>query len=128
MEFNRIILLEGPTELITFFKSKDLLLTQFLFFSSLFDYHKQYGPSRGSFLVSRKHLNPSINEHLMVLPNKLALFHFIKNDLDLSDKIQTVCWTKNRLEIRWIKVREIPKTDEWFETVWKDYNDGKIFQ
>ena len=127
-EFNKFIYLENLNELILYFKVKDLLLTQYLFFSSLLDYHQHYGQSRGSFLISRKKLNPSINEHFIKLPNKLSSFNFIKSNLELKDQIQTIRLKNDKVEIKWEKVREIPKTHGWFETVWKDYNDGKVFQ
>ena len=127
-EFNKIISLEGSNEIILYFKARDLLLTQYIFFSSLFDYHQHHGQSRGSYLISRKKLYPRFNERFMKLPNKFTSFNFIKSDLDLSNQIQTICWKNDKLEIKWEKVRGIPKIHGWFETVWKDYKDGKIFQ
>ena len=40
----------------------------------------------------------------------------------------TISFKNNDIDIRWIKARNIPKSSNWFENVWKDFNDGKIVQ
>ena len=64
----------------------------------------------------------------MDLPNELNRFRYIKNDLSLEDKIQTICSKNSKFNIEWVKVREIPTKFGWFETVWKEYSDDAIYK
>ena len=123
---DEIISLNNSSELVKYFQVKDSLLTQYLFFSAISDYHKHYGQSRGSFLINRNKLNKTIGERFISLPAKLSSYKFIKSDLDLTNQIQTISLTDNQIEIRWVKTRDIPKSTNWFENVWKDFNDGNI--
>jgi succinate dehydrogenase/fumarate reductase flavoprotein subunit len=123
-----LISLNGASDIVEYFRVKDSLLTQSLFLSAILDYHKKGGKSRGSYLVNKSVLNIPLGERAISLPRKLSSYNFIKSDQDLSNQIQTISLSKNQTDIRWVKVREIPESISWFENVWKDYNDGKIFQ
>ena len=101
-------------------------MTQLLFFSSLLDYHQRSGQSRGSFLINRKDINTETQETLVSLPTKLSSLNFVRSNLDLTDQIQTICLINGKIEVEWVKVRKIPEFNNWFEKVWKDYNEGKI--
>ncbi len=126
LNLDDIITINDASDLIKYFQVKDSLLTQYLFFSAIFDYHKRYGQSRGSFLINRNKLNANLGERLVSLPKKLSSYNFIKSDLDLSNQIQTISLKNDQINIKWVKVREIPESSSWFENVWKDYNDGKV--
>ena len=123
---NNIIALKNSKEIINYFQIRDSLITQLLFFSSLLDYHQRSGQSRGSFLINRKSLNTETQETLVSLPVKLSSLNYIRSSLDLADQIQTICLKKGKIEVEWVKVRKIPDSNNWFEKVWKDYNEGKI--
>ncbi|MHA2287833.1 MAG: FAD-binding protein [Promethearchaeota archaeon] len=123
-----IISLNDSSEIVKYFQVKDSLLTQYLFFSAVSDYHRHRGQSRGSFLINRKDLNSSLGERLIKLPKGLSKYNFIKSDLDLTDQIQTISLQNNKPDIQWIKVRGVPKSFSWFESVWKDFNNGNIVQ
>ena len=121
-----IISLKNASELFKYFQVRDSLITQHLFFLAILDYHKHYGPSRGSFLVNRNELNKVVGERLVSLPKNLSSYNYIKSNLDLSDQIQTISLKNNRIDIEWVKVRDIPESSSWFENVWKDFNNGNI--
>ena len=128
LNFADLISLNGASELVKYFQVKDSLLTQYLFLSAISDYHVNDGQSRGSYLINRNELKVSLGERVISLPRKLSFYNFIKSDLNLSNQIQTISLKKNHIDIKWVKVREIPEQTSWFENVWKDYNDGKIVQ
>lgn len=123
---HEIISIKNASELIKYFQVKDSLLTQYLFFSAILDYHNHSGKSRGSFLINRNDLNTAVGERLLSLPGKLSSYRFITSGVNLSNQIQTISLKNNQVEIEWVKVRDIPKSSSWFENVWKDFNDGKI--
>ncbi|MBY9013056.1 MAG: FAD-binding protein [Candidatus Lokiarchaeota archaeon] len=128
LNFADLISLNGASELVKYFQVKDSLLTQYLFLSAISDYHVNDGQSRGSYLINRNELKVSLGERVISLPRKLSSYNFIKSDLNLSNQIQTISLKKTHIDIKWVKVREIPEQTSWFENVWKDYNDGKIVQ
>ena len=121
-----IISIKDASELIKYFQVRDSLITQYLFFSSILDYHNRSGQSRGSFLIIRKELNKAIGEHLISLTKNLSAYNYIKSEEDLSNQIQTILFKNNQINLEWVKVRDIPESSSWFETVWKDFNNGKI--
>jgi len=123
---DEIISIRDTSELVTYFQVKDSLITQYLFFSAILDYHKRRGQSRGSFLVNRNELNEAVGERLIFLPKKLAAFSYIRSEINLSNQVQTISLKNNQIDIEWVKVRDIPETFSWFENVWKDFNEGKI--
>ena len=123
---DNIISLKNSKDIISYFRIKDSLMTQLLFFSSLLDFHQRFGQSRGSFLVNRKILNTDTQERLVSLPTKLSSLNFVQSSLDLTDQIQTICLKNGKIDVEWVKVRKIPEFNYWFENVWKDFNDGKI--
>jgi len=128
INLDNIITLKNPISIIDYFRVKDSLLTQIIFLSAISDYHQHFGPSRGSFLAIRNEKDNKFAERLVELPGKLAKFNYIKSELDLSSQIQTISYRNNKIHIDWVNVREIPEKIGWFESVWKDYNDGKIIQ
>jgi succinate dehydrogenase/fumarate reductase flavoprotein subunit len=123
---DEIISIKNASELIKYFQVRDSLITQYLFFSAILNYHSHYGQSRGSFLINRNELNKAVNERLVTLPKNLSSYNYIKSNLDLSDQIQTISLKNDKVNIEWVKVRDIPESSSWFENVWKDFNDGNI--
>ena len=121
-----IISIKKASELIKYFQIRDSLITQYLFFSAIHDYHNRSGQSRGSFLILRKELNKALGERLISLPENLYAYNYIKSEVDLSNQIQTISFKNNQINLEWVKVRDIPESSSWFESVWKDFNDGKI--
>jgi succinate dehydrogenase/fumarate reductase flavoprotein subunit len=115
-------------EIIDYFHIRDVLLTQLLFLKAILNYHQSYGRSRGSFLILRENLDPSISEMLVVPPGYLKEYKFIHNNLDLSKKIQTVQWKNGKILVDWEEVRDIPREFGWFENVWKDFTNRKIYK
>ena len=123
-----IIELESNKELIDYLRIKDALITQKFFLESILNYHENNGSSRGSYLILRDELNHFLNEQHIIPPENLNRFKFIKSDNLLLDKIQTIQSQAGITNIEWERVRDIPKEDMWFENIWKDFANGKVFQ
>ncbi len=122
------ILINNNKEIIDYFRIKDALFTQLLILNSILDYHEKNGKSRGSYLILRQRLNDSINEKTIEPPGKLKQFGFVSSNINLKNRIQTIRLQKNGIKIVWEEVRDVPKELGWFENVWKDYSNGRIFQ
>lgn len=127
-DVNKAINLDSNVDIILYLRIKDCLLTQLMFFNSINDYHKKFGPSRGSYLIIRENLNHKYNEHHASLPNNLRKLKFIKSDLNFTKQIQTIRFNNGNFDIEWQNVREIPNLVGWFENIWKKFINGDIFE
>ncbi|MHA1147650.1 MAG: FAD-binding protein [Promethearchaeota archaeon] len=119
-------------EIIEYFRVKDALINEYYILKSILEYHLAKGSSRGSYLAIRGDLNEDINEKYVVPHKNLKQYQFIKSDNIFTNKIQTIQPKEGgtlifSLDIRFEDVRKIPNEIGWFETVWKDYSDKKIF-
>ena len=100
-------------ELPEYFKTRDILITQIVYLSSIIEYIEHGGKSRGSYLIS------NIEKQIKYELDNGALYNKIC-EVELGHDSFTYC------NFSWKKVRPIPKEDEWFETVWKIYRENKM--
>jgi len=124
---NKISVIKNNTELIEFFQVKDALLTQLIFLKAILDYHHSLGRSRGSYLILRNKLDESVSERYVTPPGNLKNYRFILNNLDLSNKIQTIQWKDGKILVDWEDVRGIPSKSGWFENIWKKFEKKEIY-
>jgi succinate dehydrogenase/fumarate reductase flavoprotein subunit len=94
------------------FRNRDLCLAHAVYLSAIVEYLERGGQSRGSFLVVDANgafaLNPPdafVDQHVLEV--------CVDQDLDIRKA--------------WVPVRPIPQNDTWFETAWKSYRDGTVF-
>lgn len=112
------------TELSEALKNRDILLTQFVYLNAIREYIINGGRSRGSYLV---------NDPEGVLPiNGLPdVFRFTLDNGQMQEKvceIELILTDKGyECVTEWKAVRPIPTGDSWFENVWSDFREGKIF-
>ncbi|MFX0021271.1 MAG: FAD-binding protein [Candidatus Hermodarchaeota archaeon] len=116
-----LIKLSNNLEIINYYQVQDALITHLFFLKAILDYHLSYGRSRGSYLILRENLNPSLSEMQIIPPAYLKEHKFIYNNLDLTNKIQTLQWKNGQILIDWEEVREIPNDFGWFENVWRSF-------
>lgn len=103
----------------------DLLLCEKVYLTAMLDYIQQGGGSRGSFLCL---------DEKGVLPAECMPSFFTSRPLDLTktDQIQEarlVYHAENKswqVKISWRQVRPLPKPDDVFETVWKQYRERYV--
>jgi len=102
-------------ELPKYFKTRDILLTQIVYLSSIIEYIERGGKSRGSYLISSKPEQTKYELDNGELDNKVCEVEFVENSL-------THC------KFSWKEVRPIPKGESWFENVWKMYRENEIIK
>ena len=107
----------NPGDLVEAFIDRDILITQFAFLSAIEAYLLHGGPSRGGYLVERgdgaeDKADPSWNPDLEVEETR---FRFDAEGVPACTH-------------RWVPARPIPKADEWFENVWRDYRTGEVWR
>lgn len=101
-------------ELSYAFQNRDLAIAAYVYLNAIEDYISNGGKSRGSYLI----VNDPAN-----------FFEFELNQYNLEDKIQTVTYDSrtNKCLFNWRNVKTIPELDDWFENIWKEFNNGEIY-
>lgn len=105
------------------FINHDMLVTQFVYLSAIKEYILMGGSSRGSYLINDKKGN-------LKLDGMDVGFRYSVDTGEFSDKAFDIIFDakKKECEVKAYAVRAIPQTDNWFETVWNDYMEGKIIR
>lgn len=96
------------------FSLRDMLICQQVYLESMLDYIRNGGKSRGSALYTDYDGSKPITQ----LPEQ---FTFCVDDGSRGNLIQEVLWKDEECRFQWRKVRPIPKDDDFFENVWKEY-------
>jgi succinate dehydrogenase / fumarate reductase flavoprotein subunit len=120
-EFNQRIKIKEIQQLKKVYRLYDTLICQYVYLSSMKDYVDHDGKSRGSALYTNK----SGHRPYEFLPD---VFTYFLDDGTNNDMVQEVLYLNNNCEFIWRKVREIPKEDNFFETVWREHRqNGNIY-
>jgi hypothetical protein len=113
--------IDAPQKLPLLHKIRDMVVCQYVYLSAIHDYIENGGGSRGSYLIQ----NREGEKPHALLPDRYA--HRLDDNAN-NDRIQEVLFKDGECSFFWRKVRPLPPEDEWFESVWRDYSSGKIFQ
>ncbi|GHV37928.1 FAD-binding protein [Spirochaetia bacterium] len=109
---------EMPDTLTGLFNLREIILMSRLMYSAVLAFIQGGGKSRGSCLVvdSIKNIRDYVKG--------------VEIDTRYRDKILNTAYipgVENRFESSFRTVRPIPKSDTWFEEVWREYREGKFF-
>ncbi|ABQ46516.1 fumarate reductase/succinate dehydrogenase flavoprotein domain protein [Thermotoga petrophila RKU-1] len=103
------------------FRLYDVLLTQYVYLSAVENYIESGGKSRGSYIVH----DPTGE---LPIPNLPEMFRYSLAGESFNKKIQRVRCKENRCEFFWDPVKEIPREDTWFETVWNSFMRREVLR
>jgi len=104
------------------FRARDLCLTHAVYLEAIDEYLQKEGGSRGSALV----LAPRGERPCEKLGDEWR-FRPAKPEDFTADRILEVRLAEDgSVEKRWVDIRPIPDEDGWFETVWRDFVQGRI--
>jgi succinate dehydrogenase/fumarate reductase flavoprotein subunit len=103
------------------FQNYDLLITQYVYLSSIIDYINKGGGSRGSYLICEQSGKLPVNG----LEDN---FKFVLDDGTSNSKIQFSSFNNRNCNFEWREVNQIPKEESWFENVWNEYMKGEIIR
>lgn len=104
---------DKPSEIPSFFITRDTLITQQAVLDAIIKTAHDIS-SRGSGLVSDTKKGEKLNEHL-------PFCVVVGNDQKINEYSVTE-WKDGKTSTEFKKTREIPQTNNWFETVWAQYN------
>ncbi len=108
-------------ELPMLFRLLDLLTAQYVYLSALDDCISRGGASRGSYLI----YDPA---GTLPKPGLEECFRCVPGEGD-TGHIQEVTYDPRTETCRflWRPVRPIPEENQWFETVWRSWREGEIY-
>ena len=111
----------SPQDLTETLRNRQLCMAHIFYLEAALmqvDYHGSRG---GSLVLSAdgKEISPKLPEKWRIKPENPAYRNFIM-----------VCATgaSGYPELSWEKCRPIPETDGWFENIWKQHREGKIYE
>ena len=53
--------------------------------------------------------------------------NFMKEDISFREKVLETVFENGKVTSAFVPRRPLPETDGWFENIWKDYREGKIY-
>ena len=101
-------------------RNRHMVLSHLFYLKAIQDYLKSGGGSRGSYIVK--------DTEGVVFHKALGVGW--KGKLDggeLSNKIQHIKFNGDNIESHWEDCRSIPEDESWFETVWAEYLEGRLY-
>lgn len=118
LDFGSLVQIESYRELRHFYRLYDILISQLTYLGSMMDFTQAGGGSRGSALYT----DEAGDKPAESLPD---IFRFTLDDPARGDQIQEVGYEKAACTYQWRQRRPIPKEDDFFETVWRQYRENK---
>lgn len=119
-EFNSIVKTSNTRKLKKVYRLYDTLISQYVYLSAMNDYIEHNGRSRGSALYT----DQSGKKPYDFLPERFTYSLDVETS---SSEIQEIYYDykENDCDFNCRQVREIPKEDNFFETVWREYRSNK---
>jgi len=106
------------------FRARELCLTHLVYLEALREYLAKGGRSRGAALV----VDPEGRKACEKLGDRWR-FRLAEPDDFVNGKILEIrLGDQFEIETDWVDIRPIPDEDGWFETVWDDYVEDRIFK
>ncbi|MCL2616934.1 MAG: FAD-binding protein [Defluviitaleaceae bacterium] len=103
------------------FRNYDMLVCQYTYLCAMLEYIRKGGQSRGSYVIIAAEGEYAFNSE------------YLKFKYSIDKELHNVaCVSKfdvdaSNVSHRWEAVRPIPQDDGWFENVWREYRDDKIY-
>ncbi|MBU0638032.1 MAG: FAD-binding protein [Planctomycetes bacterium] len=114
----------GPEDLPQAFRARDLVLTHAVYLEALAEYLRRGGRSRGSFLVLDERGAPPTPEFDDAWRYSLTAADDPANRQILEVRLAA----GTRVQAGWVDVHPIPRDDNWFEAVWREYTNDRIIK
>jgi len=108
-------------DILKYFILIDHVAAQIAYLEAIGEYIVQGGVSRGSYLI--------LDESGIIPAAGFEQYRFKTGDDIHSARICTLQADADLdISFRWRDVRPLPPEDQWFETVWKEFREGEIFE
>jgi len=119
----------NQSELAEVLKNRDMLICQISYLSAMIAHINHGGKSRGSYLVTEQNGASTFayKNHRNNSGDGLNVEYSYSIDKNLYNFICETTFTSEEVIQKWVQVRPIPEKETWFETVWRAYRDGEIY-
>ena len=116
-DFENQVGVAKKSDLYKAYKLKDILTVQLLTLSSMLDFAKTVGKTRGSALYTDENgqLREGLNEQ----------FRFSLENGATFSKVQEISLQGDECVASWREVRKMPNEQDFFENVWRRYRENK---
>jgi len=115
------VTIQKKDEILGALQNEMLCLTHLAYLEAIREYLEAGGGSRGSYLV----MDPN---GIPVCDRLGGEWRFKPENPEFRNKIcELQVQEDGSFKLQWVTVRPIPENDFWFENVWRDYREGKIF-
>jgi succinate dehydrogenase/fumarate reductase flavoprotein subunit len=112
--------IKSKLDLVKIYQNENLCFAHIAYLECIKAYLEKGGGSRGSYLV----MDPK-GENIY---DKLdSYWKFKPENPDLRNKILVIIYKDDKFVTDWISVNKIPEDNYWYENVWRDYREKKIF-
>jgi len=119
----RGIRIQSAAELNLAFQNEHLCLTHLAFLETIRTYIERGGGSRGGYVIA----DP--RGELKVETRKGAeLPHRAENVEMRKEILETALDPAGEFRVRPVAVRPLPQDESWYETTWRDWREGRVFQ
>ena len=116
-DFEKQVGVAKESEIFKAYKLKDILTVQLITLSSMLDFARTVGKTRGSALYTDENgqLREGLNEQ----------FRFSLENGDTFAKVQEIALCGTECVTTWRDVRKMPNEQDFFENVWRQYRENK---
>jgi hypothetical protein len=106
------------------FKTLELALTHVFYLEAIGEYINKGGQSRGSYLIP----TPDGDQSCAGIGDNWR-FSITEEEAFVNRHVlELAIDPEHRIHKKWVPVRPIPAADDWFENVWRDYLNSKVFE
>ena len=116
---------DGVEELPQAFRTLQLAVSHLFYLEAIRWYVEEGGGSRGSYVILDEE---GEREIALPLPGSEKRWRYREEREDFRSLVQETYREEGTIKNRWVSRREIPAEDLWFESVWQDYREGKVFE
>jgi len=117
------IRLAGKEELNTAFQNEHLCLTHIAFLETINTYIERGGGSRGGYMIVAE------DGDLTVDTKRGSECRHRSENLQMRREIlEAVLGEDGEFKIQATEVRPLPEDNSWYETVWQEWREGKVFR
>jgi succinate dehydrogenase/fumarate reductase flavoprotein subunit len=113
--------ISSVTEINEVFRNYDMLICQYTYLNSMLAYMKNSGQSRGSYVIVGQNGENNF-EH-----NEFNFNYSIEAKLNGAVCVSVFDEKNYVVQHHWEPVRKIPQENTWFEHVWEQYRNNRIY-
>jgi len=114
---------DGPEGLVKAIQNEHLCLTQFCFLETIHALIQRGGGSRGAYVILDDE-----GDRWVETKRGRELQHRSENEALRKEILETKVNEDGRIDVYPVEVRPLPEDDSWYETTWREWQGGRIYE